>query len=497
LQKYEGLKFLEVGKMRLVTETKTFIFTFEMSSIHEHLEKFIPVIEYVKTNLTTDNDEWQSEVKVLEDKIANQQLIAKELTATNQDKLKRRRRSFMGFITNDDGKKIEEDLKNIRHFNHYVFIAHHDLRNTTYDFMNQVKTVNTELEIRRLLHKVGYNLQKSEMILDDLIAMMSTNKIQNRIIPFNKFKLELLNLTIDDNCMLPYDKIMDYYQQLECSHYTIDNNVYFKVSIPIVERTLRNLYKIVEIPAMSEDNKLLLTDIKWKYFATTSNNSLLFADLKLCYKAQNSTFLCEPQSSQIESFEDDCTSYAYKYRTINHALCKPQAVKFSNLTLVQVENGQYFYYTPVDQTVKFDCSNESSESVVRGGSTGIIRISSFCNANIGSFTLLKTERDSEVVVRVINVFYNSSDFNDLNAITVYGVYFQKSEKVFQSIMEHFQLATVIPPPENILFRAGFDYIYLLVFLLCALMMLCILAKFYTLCSCWKGQKEKLVVLEKV
>lgn len=409
LEEMQALRFEEIGKLKLIKSYKAIKFQINIKTFEESILNATEHFELVKEMFRNDSftiNKLDNIKMVLDLKKMEFDDIMYGLLKTEQNKHSRKKRTcFYGlFMCAEDAEKIAVDLNSHRDktneivniFNDFNSIAH----NTSTLLNNTVEDIARKSAMMYLMDEKG----DIERIINAFTKMLTERRLNSEIIPIDQFKNAVETLKFEEDEDRPYQKIIEYYYNLPLK-YTIEPDVIeIEVNIPIVEKISRKLFKIVEIPARSE-GKLIMTDVIWKYIAENDNETVVFITMDVCYKSQhNEMYYCKTQSPIKNKFSSDCLNDALiGSRKIDINLCKYSAAKPRSLMFIKLNEGEYFYYTPLNETLTVTCGAETTNELLVENTSGIINLEPECIAATSAYKLITTMRYGPAGYRKINV----------------------------------------------------------------------------------------------
>ena len=262
--------------------------------------------------------------------------------------------------------------------------------------------------------------------------------------------------------------------------------------IPIVEALPRTLHRVIEIPALFDD-KLIMTDVEWKFMASDNETMLMFMSLEQCYKTRNSTYYCEAQSPIIDSHNsNDCVTNSFVKRKIDVKLCKMLAAQFSKLTFIRIGvDGQYFYYTRENETLNITCGAKTESVELLQHTTGIIQLESECTAIASKYKLIKTNLRSQESLyykeNILNIYFDIAEVQakveKVQSPLLSNVYYVENSKLIKDMAA---TLTDVPKIDRLNFRASFANSEIILYLTMVGLVLFILHLLYKACFWCRG-----------
>lgn len=430
LNPLQALRFEHVGSLKIIVETKTLTFNYDLTSLVENAGKeFNEKLEAMESLCDKSDDNCGEDRRRLVQKLRE---INDQMNDFVKPKPSRKKRDLFGFMTQFDGQTIQRDLRNlhkksvevlnvvkehrqkiesiVRHLNKTAAWHDETARNNSLEF----KKIKASLVIFDTQHQL---IEFSE-ILNSIYRLMINKRMDYGLIPTSKFQTKLDEIKTqlkDTNRTLPFGNVREYLNSVEALH-TIDNKtLIIKMKIPIIEDNAWSLSKIQKLPAQSED-KLIMIDTQWSYLANDSSHILYFISLHLCLKSDHGTFFCEVQSPMITiDTGDDCVTKAFKNLKIDMEVCAPEirGIQFSHLTFVRYSDGQYFYFTNRNDRLQIICHG-TEEDVTLSSQIGMIYLQPGCIVITKRVRILVTGRSEETPAywnhNILNITFDLKTF---------------------------------------------------------------------------------------
>lgn len=410
LEEMHALRFEEIGKLKLIKSYKALKFQINIKTFTESILNATEHFQLVKdmfsndsyTQCKLDNIKMVLDLKKMEFEDTMYGLLK---TDRNEHSRMKRFLENFGLMTSSHGEQIKIDLN-----------AHREKTNEIVKIANQLGLVanktttllnNTVQDMARKTAMMYLLDEKDdiERIVNAITKMLTERRLKSEIIPINELYDAINAMKIDEDEDRPYEKLIDYYYNLRIN-YTIEPDfIDIEVNVPIVEKAPRKLFKIVEIPARS-DGKLIMTDVIWKYIAENHNETVVFMTMDVCYRSQHNeiTYYCKTQSPIKNKNSSDCLNDALVgSRKIDINLCKYSAAKPTSLMFIKLNEGEYFYYTPVNETLTITCGAETTNELLVESTSGIINLEPECIAVTSAYKLITTMRYGPTGYRTINV----------------------------------------------------------------------------------------------
>ncbi|XP_070503810.1 uncharacterized protein [Chironomus tepperi] len=418
LKEMQALHFEEIGKLNLIQKYKAINFQINIRefivSIQNATEHFSLVKDMFRNDSFTQN-KLDNIKMVLDLKKMEFEDTLYGLVKTEENIHSRRKRETFGLLDKDDGRKINLHLEELRKKTNEIIHIGNSLRLVAHNSSTLLN--NTIMEISRKSAMMYLMDQRDEIerIVNAITRMLTERRMNSEIIPITELDKEIKNIKLNSDETLPYNKLIDYYYNL-CLNYTIDEDVIkVEVDIPIVEKLSRKLYKIIEIPARNE-GKLIMTDVIWKYIAENDNETVVFMSLDVCHKSQHNgiVYYCKTQSPIKNKNSNDCLNNALSSKsTIDMNLCKYSAAQPTSLMFIKLNDGEYFYYTPENETLTVICGAEPKNEILVEKTSGIIELDPECIAVTSTYKLITTMRYGPTSYRKINIVRASFNVDEL------------------------------------------------------------------------------------
>lgn len=500
LDELQGLRFEEIGQMKLITEIRKLSFHINLTTIDIIIDDLAVEIEKIKHHCESDEkhrNDLDRLGRVLDlKKTELKDILYGAISSTKQEVRRRRKRDFLGFLDASDGRKIEMDFEILKETANKIIDSHHSLKKGVYDIVTTfVNGTNEELNKRSLISDAKTKVDEIEKKVNGIITMLLRERLSSDIIVIPEFQLSLASINASLNHtteVLPYQKIIEYYYNLKMSHVIDDGNILkLEMLVPIVEATPRTLHRVIELPALYKD-KLIMTDVEWKFMAINENDeAMMLMSLDLCYKTRNSTYYCEPQSPIIDSHSNDCVTNSFAKKKIDVSLCKTLAAQFSKLTFIRIGDGQYFYYTRANETLNITCGAKTEKVELLQHSTGIIQLESDCSAIASKYKLIKTtsryQESPYVKQNILSIYFDinevQANLEKVHSPLLSNVYYAENSKLIKDMAA---TLTDVPKIDRLNFRASFANSEILLYLTMIGLVLFIFHLIYKACFICRG-----------
>lgn len=470
LNPLQALRFERIGSLKIIYETRTITFNYNLKSLVEDAGKEFHEKLKAMESLCGENDD-----NCVED---HQRLVQKLKEINDQTidfvnpKPSRRKRDLFGFMTQFDGQTIQNDLRNLHEKSVEVLKViqeHHQklesiilhlkktsewldetARNNSLEFRN-IKAILTNRDTQRQL------IEFSE-ILNSIFRLMINKRMDYGLIKNTEFQSQLDQIKTQlngTNRTLPFGSVREYLNNVEALYTIVDKTLIIEMKIPIIEDKAWSLSKIQKLPAKSED-KLIMIDAQWSYLANDSSHIVYFISLDLCFKTDQNTFLCEIQSSMIAiATGDDCVTKAFKNLKIDMEVCAPEirGIQFSHLTFVRYSDGQYFYFTNEHDILHIICHG-TEEEVTLPSKIGMIYLEPGCVVITKRVRILVTGRSQETpaywIHDIMNITFDLETFKkSIEKINTPPVEFTHIHENVQHLMKAMSLTT---SPDDIKYK---------------------------------------------
>lgn len=505
LDELQGLRFEEIGEMKLITEIRKLNFHINLTTIDLIIDDLSKEIEMIKLHCE-NNEKHQNDLERIEKILALKKTELKDvlygMISTNKQVRRRRKRDFLGFLDASDGRKIEMDLEILKDTANKLIDSHHNLKKGVYDIVTTfVNGTNEELAKRSAISDAKSKVDEISNKVNGIITMLLRERLSTDIIVIPEFQMSLdsINSTLNHTKeALPYGKIIEYYYNLKMTHIIDGNILKLELHVPIVEALPRTLHRIIEIPALFDD-KLIMTDVEWKFMASNNDTMMMFMSLEPCYKTRNSTYYCEAQSPIIDSQNsNDCVTNSFAKRKIDVKLCKMLAAQFSKLTFIRIGDGQYFYYTRENETLNISCGATTEKVELVQHSTGIIQLESECTAIASKYRLIKTnlryQENPYFKQNILNIYFDIAEveakLDKVQSPLLANVYYVENSKLIKDMAA---TLTEVPKIDRLNFRASFANSEIILYLCMVGLVLFIFHLLYKACflcrGCQSGEKK--------
>lgn len=305
-----------------------------------------------------------------------------------------------------DGFKLRKDMENVWEDVKYVLEKHHEALKLLQEA--NIKIVNSseiafnrtmKIETSLLILKMNDELIELENKVKSIYRVMVNKRIDNDLISESLFQRHLADIetTLDGTSKeLPFRNVREYFNKLEVRHRVTESILVLEMEVPIVEKGLKDLFKIHYVPIRIE-SMLALIDTHWSFLANDSNSISTFVDLKSCYEDSTATHLCEMESP-IYSLETDndwlVKSFRHGKIDLENCMSILHMTKFSQLTFIKFGDGKYFYFTLNMDTIQISC-DEKVENVTLVNHSGILSMQPGCSAVSKDVKLLASSRIEE------------------------------------------------------------------------------------------------------
>ncbi|CAG9808356.1 unnamed protein product [Chironomus riparius] len=422
LEEMQALHFEEIGELKLIKSYKAISFQINIRTFAELIKNAKEHFELVKdmfNNDTSTNEKLDTIKLVLELKEMEFKDIVHGLVKTKRNVHSRKKREFMGLLSTEDGRKISLDLNNLRSKSNEIVGISNSLKSVAHNTTILMNKTVEELNRRTAMMNLLDVKNDIERIIKAITKMLNERRLNTEIIPITEVQKDIKNITlkIEENEELPYHKLMDYYYNLPLNYKISEDIIVVEVDVPIVEKDARKLFKIVEIPARNE-GKLIMTDVIWKYIAENDNETVVFMTMDVCLKSQyNGTmYFCKSQSPIKNKNATDCLNNAIAgSKTIDMNLCKYSAAQTTSLMFIKLNDGEYFYYTPINETLTVTCGADTIDEILVENTSGIIMLEPECIALTGTYKLITTMRfgpTTQTKINVVRVFFNIDELKE-------------------------------------------------------------------------------------
>ena len=393
LDSVQNLRFEKIGKLKLIIETRLLHFNFNLTSIVDVIEtQFITKLEVLRglcpligencdENMNTLSEELRKMIKVLQDM----------LNGLKQKNISRLKRDIVGFDESMFVNKIQIVLDNIKRQ-----LSFYDDRSKLLEVNNAIIINSSQIEHNRtsriegllLINEYQSNINNLKEKFKVIYRVMQNKRMDNELIDISTFEDKLQDIKSKlkgTDKQLPFTIPVEYFNKLEVRHRFHETVLVFEMNIPIVDKSKRTLFKLLNVP-IRVGNKLVVLDTQELFLANDSKESIVtFKSLDHCFKEgqdENPTFLCELQSPifQINSV-DNCLAKSFRQGNIDLKICLIRVVEFQQLTFIKFGDGTFFYYSNRSDTLEINC-NGNVENVTLIKYIGLLTMESGCSANI-------------------------------------------------------------------------------------------------------------------
>ncbi len=197
------------------------------------------------------------------------------------------------------------------------------------------------------------------------------------------------------------------------------------MQIPIVEKSSRTLFRIVQVPARL-NNSLIVTKVKSKFLANSSSDFALFSSLSHCI--DDSPFLCDSQSPIFKT-PLDCAIRAFVHRKVD---CEVKILSLNQILIVQISSGKFFYFSPKNEKIFLTCDGEVKVEEIFG--SGILNLPSGCSAKVSNFRLISTEKSETKIYKKIEAKFEMKATSVGDKMELKENQFFKNLKEFEEIL---------------------------------------------------------------
>lgn len=406
----QGIGFEKYAPLKLIRETRTLSFVLNLTKIVEEEEaKGSEGIKRAKSFCEKMGNsclhEMNNAEKILEIRIRE----LRDLTS------RRKKRSFLDYVTTEDGKKLENSLVDVRQF----------ALNLQSNLISQYDNITRILTAQNLSIGATRNLTEAHNIMTvNLTAIVMTSDIKFKIIRFeeqvkaiyrmfvNK-RIDSDFITVDEfqkeldrvksslnssDMSLPAWSIRDYYNNLEIRYSIEEGILTVEMDVPLVESSKYLLYKILKYPTRL-NGRVVIMKTDWTYLGANKENVVTFLNLDICYR-EPGAYLCELQSPIHSVDSKHCLTNMISTMSVNSALCGKEEIQEIpieqlKLTFIKRSESQYFFYSPNAESLSWFCDGTSHNLSFDVHSSGILSIPYGCYVDTGTDKLLATGRRDE------------------------------------------------------------------------------------------------------
>lgn len=423
LNEREGLRFENIGKLKLITRFHKMTFTVDLSQVELLMSATEKLLKESRLKFSSDKN-FQNVTGILLYELEEQHKMFEDIFKGNHQWIKpstlRRQKRFVTEIMNlffhEDRERLSEDVNNLRNYTNNLIDV---IEKLTRDFNSSVSYQNAtyiNLFKNSIVTQVKIELGIVSECIQSFLIMQHRKKLSTIFVSFSEFNssLSLIAKHMLSSEQLPYSKINQYFYNLEVMYEVKNKSLVLTVNVPFVEVTTRKLFKIHEIPSYI-DGKLMITDVGWKYLAVDEVDMVMFTDNKRCLNgAIPDMYLCEPESHTENLVNSSsCLGNAFNFKTINSTMCQTSGAEFSHLTFIKLRNGEYFYYTPViNVTIIEIYCNDSIVNEVLQYHIGVLSIQG-ARAKTGKFELISTKGSPHKEINsTISITYTEGELNE-------------------------------------------------------------------------------------
>lgn len=414
LGELEGLRFEKIGDIKLITKFHTLHFHINISDVVVIINNASEYLELVEKHYKTD----EFLVENLEKLRTNLELRSVELAdilyglvqKTPINVLKRSKRGLFDSLSLEHGEQIKKDLDVLTKTVNDLIDSNNGLKAYSTNLTIRYNKTIEELGKRNSVAIINKLHDEAEMKIKAIINLLTQERLSGEIVTLREFEKSLrnieANLTNDEE--LPYTKVIDYFYNIPAAHKVEGNIIKLEMNVPIIENALRELYRIIELPARNGDH-LIITGVEWKYAARNSNETFMLNELDHCFHPSKSLYYCELQSTLKDNSAEDCIVSALQNHKLDAKLCNSVMVKYPNLIFIHLNNGQYFYYTPRNETLKITCRFSDDIHTLIENTIGILELEPGCKATSKEQTLIKTVKYEEapfIKSRILNITFD-------------------------------------------------------------------------------------------
>jgi hypothetical protein len=180
LDELQGLRFEEIGQMKLITEIRKLNFHINLTTIDVIIDDLSVEIEMIKQRCES-NENHRNDLNRLE-KVLNlkkaelKDILYGAISTSRQEVKRRRKRDFLGFLDASDGRKIEMDLEILKETANKIIDSHHNLKKGVYEIVSTfVNGTNEELAKRSVISDAKTKVDEIEKKVNGLITMLLRN----------------------------------------------------------------------------------------------------------------------------------------------------------------------------------------------------------------------------------------------------------------------------------------------------------------------------------
>lgn len=442
LSNRQGLRFERIGEMKLILEHHQLHFSVNFTILETLINETDETIEKHK-NFDTNDEKFTNKMNMASKRLREFRIIFDDIFNHPDRKVRRQTipldpTSLAAF--GKSGSDVEDNLNLIHEGVMQTKNFLSDMANELNALINIQNATLFDLTKQMMLDEIEAKMYEVKTNIRGTLTMQQQERLSSMFVSFDKFNAELHKIkeTIknSDTKEMPYRSNNEYYYKLKLSHSVEGKNLNLIVNVPVLEKTTRTLYKIHQIPS-KDQNKLLITNSKWKYIANGTDNVALFETIEPCLKGTYpaSRFFCVPKSPLISTkATSECLINALINGNIDFNSCHPISSKLKKLTFIKLGNGEYFYYSPKNQrhilTVKCNNTVEHEELY---DELGILTLTSGCSLETKNFKILSTRTYKKSVSNSFDIGYKGQSRNQIKSLLEMPAYYNDIHEVSNPI----------------------------------------------------------------
>jgi hypothetical protein len=423
--------FEEIGQLKLIVRKDPLKLKYSLGQLIENFDSELkPKLNESEVMCNETKQNCGHSLKILKDFFEEKEAEIRDLLKTK----KRRARSIMDLFDpsrSQDNNDIHTDITNLRDFTkkqHENLIYIHQIleifMSTSHESFNSL--VNTTNENKNDLSYLRTNKIFSELMavkleyekkISAIYDAMKTKRMNTNVFSLLELEVEVNKTkeSLDETQEFPFANIREMLINVE-TDYEVDEAtkvITFTMDIPIIESSVKTLYKI-HSSFLQKNDKVYLMNVPWSYIASDEEQVTTFIDLQTCIKSKDTipTYYCYLQAPLQARHSQDCLTKTFVNQIIDSNVCasKIQEFPFEKLTFISYGNNKYFYLTKQNENVKIFCQGEP-QNVELIGPVGIIELTQGCSVISEDMKLMAFEqREERIVEKVLNITMDTESF---------------------------------------------------------------------------------------
>ncbi|XP_043069830.1 uncharacterized protein Iris [Drosophila bipectinata] len=221
------------------------------------------------------------------------------------------------------------------------------------------------------------HIRLSEAAIQEALVSAYQGQLSPRILTIKQLEKEILNIQahLPSRRRLFFERFTtsDIYQNVKISTHRMENHIVFKISVPLVDVELFNLYRLTPIPRVLENEKIELVDMEVPYLGINDHLDRHFPlhDLRDCTEMMPEKFICR---TQITYGKDDarvpCSLAAIRNDTTGS--CETRQMDGRSLWTPLLVANSWMVALTQELTLMGVCSDDRQELKING--SGILHI---------------------------------------------------------------------------------------------------------------------------